>query len=212
MGLTLNGADVSAWADQSGNAHHLLQAAPGQQPLWTAGAGISFTAANQDCLECTTGGLSGNFNHSIFVLARLDTARLAFAGWLAYGRSQSGGATSSVVGEQATPGRWYGGGDTIVTQGTSPASVNGTTYRVGKTHSGTTTQGYLNGATDGATGAVTYSFSANPGFIIGARQNAAQAGNCSNITVIEAVFCDAALGAPDIALLDAYFVALQGAL
>ena len=33
-GVTLNGSDVSQWSDLSGNLNHLIQATPGDQPLW----------------------------------------------------------------------------------------------------------------------------------------------------------------------------------
>jgi len=35
MGITLNGADVSAWADQSSNGFDAVQATPADQPLYT---------------------------------------------------------------------------------------------------------------------------------------------------------------------------------
>jgi hypothetical protein len=56
LGVTLNGGDVSAWADQSGNGQHFTQATGAQQPLYVASGissmpSVAFTAANSDLLE-----------------------------------------------------------------------------------------------------------------------------------------------------------------
>lgn len=37
LGITLNGSNISAWADQSGAANDATQAVAGKQPLWVAG-------------------------------------------------------------------------------------------------------------------------------------------------------------------------------
>ena len=44
-GITLNGSDVSAWADSSTNSFNMVQATASEQPAYNSGA-IEFTAAD----------------------------------------------------------------------------------------------------------------------------------------------------------------------
>ncbi len=44
-GITLNGSDVSAWADSSSNSFNMVQATASEQPAYNSGA-IQFTAAD----------------------------------------------------------------------------------------------------------------------------------------------------------------------
>lgn len=60
-GLTLNVADVSAWADQGSGAKSVVQATDAQQPAYVAAGGvfgnlphIAFTGANNDELQATS--------------------------------------------------------------------------------------------------------------------------------------------------------------
>lgn len=41
MGVTLNAGNVAAWADQSGNGRHFVQATAGEQPLYSASGGTN---------------------------------------------------------------------------------------------------------------------------------------------------------------------------
>lgn len=212
VAITLNVSDVSAFADRSGNAHHVLQATPSKQPLWTASdanlngqPSVTFTSANTDFLECATGGLDGNFDHSIFAVLYTNTIINAFTGWASYGRSVAG-VSSSIVGERNGNQFWFGGGGTVGASGGVTAS--NTKYRVGKIHTGTSTQGYVAGATAGAPVVTTYTLAVSPGFIINARDSGTAFGN---ISLAEVVIFDRALSAPEIATLDGYFTARYGA-
>ena len=49
-GITLNGSDVSEWADSSSNSYDMEQLTAGQQPAYSGGV-ITFTSANSDNLE-----------------------------------------------------------------------------------------------------------------------------------------------------------------
>ena len=52
VGITLNGSDVSQWADSSSNNNHMVQATASQQPAYSAGV-LTFAAASKDNLEAT---------------------------------------------------------------------------------------------------------------------------------------------------------------
>lgn len=211
LGVTLNGGDVSAWADQSGNGSHLLQANPALQPLYSASdanfggqPSITLTAANGDCLECLTGGSSGNPQHSIFAVLRTGALAASFAAFVNYGRSTAS-TSSSLIGENSGDAAWYGGGGQTLPTGAN--LVTATTYRLGKTHNGTDTQGYRNGATDGATAARTYTLASPPGYLIGGRDGAT---GLSNFTIVEWVVYNSVLSGAQITTLDDYFRARYG--
>jgi hypothetical protein len=61
VGITLNGSDVSEWADSSINGYDMVQATASEQPAYSAGV-LTFVSANDEHLQ-TTGqvSLTGNF-------------------------------------------------------------------------------------------------------------------------------------------------------
>ena len=64
-GITLNGSDVSAWADSSSNSYDMVQATAGEQPAYSAGV-LTFVSANDENLQ-TSGqiSLTGDFTVGI---------------------------------------------------------------------------------------------------------------------------------------------------
>ena len=65
VGITLNGSDVSAWADSSTNGYDMVQATASEQPAYSKGV-LTFVSANDEHLQ-TTGqvSLTGNFTIGI---------------------------------------------------------------------------------------------------------------------------------------------------
>ena len=64
-GITLNGSDVSAWADSSSNSFDMVQATASEQPAYNGGD-IDFTAADTQSLQSSSDiTLSGAFTVGI---------------------------------------------------------------------------------------------------------------------------------------------------
>ena len=65
-GITLNGSDVSAWADSSSNSNDMLQTDVSQQPAYAAGV-LTFDPTSNECLELsgTQISLTGDFTVGI---------------------------------------------------------------------------------------------------------------------------------------------------
>ena len=65
VGITLNGSDVSAWADSSSKGIDMVQATASEQPAYSGGV-LTFVSANDEHLQ-TTGqiSLTGNFTIGI---------------------------------------------------------------------------------------------------------------------------------------------------
>ena len=64
-GITLNGSDVSAWADSSSNSFDMVQATASEQPAYNSGA-IEFTPADTHNLATASDiTLSGAFTIGI---------------------------------------------------------------------------------------------------------------------------------------------------
>jgi hypothetical protein len=65
VGITLNGSDVSAWADSSSNSYDMVQADATEQPAYSAGT-LTFASANKTNLQ-TAGqiSLTGDFTIGI---------------------------------------------------------------------------------------------------------------------------------------------------
>ena len=53
VGITLNGSDVSQWADSSSNSHDMVQATATEQPAFSAGV-LTFDSADTNNLQTTS--------------------------------------------------------------------------------------------------------------------------------------------------------------
>lgn len=95
MGITLNGATVSAWADQSGNARHMTQATAGKQPTYTAVGingrpSVTFTAGSATAMATAAAIHTGSEARTIIAVYQptvIGAVAYAIAG-------QSGGAVN----------------------------------------------------------------------------------------------------------------------
>ncbi len=77
-GITLNGSDVSAWADSSSNSFDMLQATASKQPAYNSGD-IEFTAADTQNLQSASDiTLSGAF--TVGIKLQPDALNLAVIG------------------------------------------------------------------------------------------------------------------------------------
>lgn len=79
LGITLNAGNVSAWADQSGNARHYNQVTAGAQPIYTASGGANSTPylelGGTRYLDATTAASTYKFLHTgCSVIAVLRTS------------------------------------------------------------------------------------------------------------------------------------------
>ena len=74
VGITLNGSDVSQWADSSSNSYDMVQATASEQPAYSSGV-LTFVSANTENLQ-TTGqiSLTGDFTIGIRVKPTIAAA------------------------------------------------------------------------------------------------------------------------------------------
>ena len=76
VGITLNGSDVSAWADSSTNSFDMVQATASEQPAYSAGV-LTFVGANDENLQ-TTGQISLTEDFTIGLRINTSTTNGAF--------------------------------------------------------------------------------------------------------------------------------------
>jgi len=76
-GITLNGSDVSAWNDQSGNDNHAAQATASRQPAYSSGlVRFNVSADNDERLDLASDIDLGQFT----IIASLDIAQIETMG------------------------------------------------------------------------------------------------------------------------------------
>lgn len=81
--VSLNGTDVSAAGDRSGNGRDEVQASPASQPLYTGAPtyggrpSVAFTAATSDALSCSNANLS-NADVTVVSIQRIRVAGTSF--------------------------------------------------------------------------------------------------------------------------------------
>jgi hypothetical protein len=205
LGITLNGGDVAAWANQgTGGAVNLVQATAGQQPLYVASAQngkpcVRFTRANTDLLSVASGAPSQMGAHSIFLVGTFTTTAASFRGMCGIGDN----VKSSGIGHNGSTQAWFGGANLGSPSGAAVAAA--TVYRLGKTvaaeSAGTSaTQGYRNGAADGAPNANAYGTST--AFSVGNYESGTT--GCGDVDIYEILVPNIVMSAGQIADINTY--------
>jgi len=194
---------VATWANQGGTGDPTMATAA-NQPLYVYDASFAcpvvkglMSAATR--LISASGGITGDSAFTLYSVGRFVTTS-ALAAHAAIGNSSTA-LQGSYVGYTAADLAVYGTGATATPTGA--ALSTGTIYRHGKVHASAAgaDQGYLNGAVDGSASAGrTYALTA--GFVLLARNSGTALTNSSLRYVVA---MNAAIGAPDLALLDAYY-------
>ena len=191
---------LSQWSDQSGNARHAVQATDGARPFYEVGKGVTFVRAAQSRLAVASGAPSGAAAHSFFALSRLDEASGVYQGIIGLGDQPS---NTSGMGSDGSNSAWFGGANLGTPVGTVLSA--GTRYRIGKTAAVGTTQGYLNGATNGPT--APHNYPASSTMYLGTYDS--NGANVGNWTTIELVVYSGVLSAQDLSSLDSYLQAVS---
>lgn len=158
LGITLNGTDVSAWADQSGNGNNVSQGTALAQPAYITDVGgfpaVRFNGTD-DFMTGTITGMTGDYAHTVFYAGKLNSVASggSFRGALTLG----GQAVSTGVetgGLTAGNAFFFGGPGLGGSQGVGSAA-NTDKHVFSRTYPDAIHNGYLDGALDAtATGSI----------------------------------------------------------
>lgn len=209
MGVTLNGSVVSAWADQSGNAHDFAQLTSSQQPAYAA------SDATLGSLPTITGDGVDDFLEAPLARPASGTTPTWMSGiikqvvWSASGRVIFGDATSQKfiinqntstpqLAQQATTGVNLNNGLAVNTWGRIEVNfaAGANSYlklKANKVQTGTSEGG---GGTGGSTVRLFTSTTAAA---------------FTNIAIAELVICQGTPTAAEVSAIDAYYVSRYGA-
>lgn len=207
LGVTLNGSNVSAWADQSGNGNHVTQATGAKQPTFVA-SGINnkptLTFDGGDVLDGSV-ALTGAANWSLFVVLNFTSTGSARQA-VNIGNATTGYGASVDVNADFKRELLLNG-VAAETDGVASATVNEAWLQ---TNSGTNGPQafYLNGSPAPAFAGSGTTVAPAAEFHIGGRTNVPALPMLGKLA--EVVVCDTPLGATDRAKLFAYSLARYG--
>lgn len=197
LNKTLNGSNVSAWNDKSGNARHATQATPANQPANISGgapsAGLNFAAGTR--VIATASPVSFGTSASIFCVVAADPGANTYV-------FADGGSADGIISGFAVGGdlEWFNTSGGTDRQKFIDNPVAGSRYRLTVSQvNGASLVGRLNGA---------QVFSAVPAIALTSIQfiGAATAGAVSGFLgkIHEIIVYSPALSASDIDLVEAY--------